>query len=255
MYQDVIATLRKSVVLDQQAEESLWRQIVRHIEPLILDGVLPAGMKLPAVTDLAASLGVSRITVQTSYMEMARRGLILSQKGRGGTIVTGPGQRVASSMTSRLHGFTEEMRAIGREVSTRVVERDVVQDRQVATIMSLPSGTSLLRVKRIRLADGTPMSNELAWYNLREAPFLADADVAQSIYGLLARHGQALAWCEQTIEGVIARDEDRKIFGFSEPAACVLIKRSSFNAKKDMLEYVEGTFRGDAYSFKMTLRP
>jgi len=251
---ETIAILRKNVVLDPRAEEPLWRQIVRGVEGLIVEGVLSAGARMPSERDLAAALGVSRITAQTSYNDLRRRELILTRKGRGGSHVGGANPHVSSSMMRRLHGFTEEMGKLGRKVSSRIVESGVVQDRQITTILGLPSGASVLKVHRIRFADGTPMSNELAWYNLQEAPFLAGADLTQSIYGLLAEKGLALTHCEQTIEAVMARQEDDAIFGFGAPMPCVLIKRRSFNAKNAMLEYVEGTFRGDAYSYRMTLR-
>ena len=47
--------------------------------------------------------------------------------------------------------------------------------------------------------------------------------------------------------------EECAIFGFDAPVPCLLIKRRSYGADGDMLEYVEGLFRGDTYTYKLTL--
>ncbi|MGE4322970.1 MAG: GntR family transcriptional regulator, partial [Sphingobium sp.] len=159
-------------------------QIGRRIEALIRDGSLPEGTTLPSERKLAAMLGVSRITVQHSYNDLRRQKLITSH-GRRGSIVA---RRVTSPL-NRLRGFTDEMTELGRVPSSRIVESRICTNRQIATIFGLGSNTALLRLNRIRYADGMPMSNETAWYNLAEAPMLAEADLSQSVYHLLATHG------------------------------------------------------------------
>lgn len=200
---------------------------------------------------MAEILGVSRITVQHAYNELRHRRLIES-RGRRGSVVQPMRARILTPM-NRLRGFTEEMIDLGRVPSARVVERAVVKDPETAAVMGLPSASPLLRLKRIRYADGVPMSKELAWYNLVRTPFLEDADLSGSVYAVLARQGLALASCDQVIQVVMADQEDDRIFGFLSPTPCMLIKRRSFTTDGVMLEYVEGRFRGDVYTYQVTL--
>ncbi len=44
-----------------------------------------------------------------------------------------------------------------------------------------------------------------------------------------------------------------EIFGFESPVPCLLIKRHSYNRRDVMVEYVEGLFRGDAYTYRLRL--
>lgn len=44
------------------------------------------------------------------------------------------------------------------------------------------------------------------------------------------------------------------MFGFSQPGPCLLLKRRSHSAQNTLVEYVEGTFRGDAYIYRLKLR-
>ena len=47
--------------------------------------------------------------------------------------------------------------------------------------------------------------------------------------------------------------EDMLAFGYTEPMPCLLIKRKTFSVSGQLIEYVEGVFRGDAYAYRMTL--
>ena len=42
-------------------------------------------------------------------------------------------------------------------------------------------------------------------------------------------------------------------FGLAEPVPCLLMKRKTYSAARLMIEYVEGTFRGDVYAYRLSL--
>jgi len=44
------------------------------------------------------------------------------------------------------------------------------------------------------------------------------------------------------------------VFGFEEPGPCLLLKRKTYSDNGQMVEYVEGTFRGDAYTYRVNLK-
>lgn len=238
--------------LRNDTAKPLYQQLEDELMRLIGEGVLPPGTTLPAERQLAERLRISRATVQRSYNALRQRKL-LSAQGRRGSIVQGPGSRLQSGM-DRLKGFTEEMRELGRQPSSRILERAVVKDRLIASIFGEASHASFLKLVRVRAGDGIPMSREVAWYNLDRAPELADADLSGSVYARLASIGHALVRCEQTIEAAAPTEEECAIFGFPQPVPCLLIKRRSYGIEGEMLEYVEGLFRGDSYTYRLTLK-
>ncbi|MGQ9366240.1 GntR family transcriptional regulator [Azospirillum sp. ST 5-10] len=245
-------SLPSRIHLRNDTAKPLYQQLEEQLHALIHSGTLPAGTTLPAERQLAESLGVSRATVQRAYHRLRHRKL-LSAHGRLGFIVQGEGPRLHSGM-DRLKGFTEEMRELGRVPSADVLEKSVVQDRSIASIFGLPSTARLLKLVRVRRGDGVPMSRETAWYHLDAAPGLADADLSRSVYACLdERCGVALTHCAQTVEATAPTPEECAIFGFAEPVPCLLIKRRSYAADRGMIEYVEGLFRGDMYTYHLTL--
>lgn len=245
-------SLVRLLSLRDDTAQPLYQQIEEQLSGLIEDGILPVGTTLPAERQLSKSLGVSRATVQRSYRALHNRKL-LGAHGRLGSIVQHPGSRLYTGM-DRLKGFTEEMRELGREPSSVILEQTAATNRSIASIFSLPSNAAFLKLVRIRSGDGVPLSHEKAWYSLTAAPALLHADLSRSVYAFLdERCGLRLTHCEQTIEAATPTPEECEIFGFSQPEPCLLIKRCSY-AGKQMIEYVEGVFRGDAYTYRLKLK-
>jgi GntR family transcriptional regulator/MocR family aminotransferase len=71
------------ILLDRDSPVPLYQQIWEHIAGLIQEGVLPPKTRLPATRQLAADLGVNRITVSNAYAELEAAGLVYAQTGRG----------------------------------------------------------------------------------------------------------------------------------------------------------------------------
>jgi GntR family transcriptional regulator len=219
---------------------------------LIVDETLAAGTTLPAERQIAEHLNISRATVQRCYNTLRQRKL-LSAHGRLGSIVQGAGSRLHPGM-DRLKGFTEEMRELGREPSSVILERKVDSDRSIASIFGLPSHAQFLKLIRVRSGDGVPMSREVAWYSLSAAPRLNEKDLSQSLYAHLRTEGVPPTHCEQTIEAAAPTPQECALFGFSNPVPCLLIKRRTYTWGNTMVEYVEGLFRGDAYTYRLALK-
>lgn len=237
--------------LDHETARPLYLQLEEQLAKLIESGQLAVGDTLPPERKLAETLGISRSTVQQSYAMLRERQLLAGQ-GRRGSVIQSEAARLRPGL-DRLRGFTEEMREMGRKPSVRVLEHRIVEDRSVASLFGLRSTAKFLRLVRVRLGDDVPLSRESAWYNIEAAPFLADADPNGSIYAQLAANGFPPESCDQTVEATLPNDEEAEIFGFEEPFPCLLIKRKTHLRGGVMIEYVEGTFRGDAYVYRLHL--
>lgn len=72
-----------TITLDRTSRAPLYRQIGEQIKEAIAEGRLPAGAQLPTVRQLAATLGVTRLTVQTAYAELQSGGWLEATVGRG----------------------------------------------------------------------------------------------------------------------------------------------------------------------------
>lgn len=72
------------------APKRLYRQIADQIAQLIASGEFPAGARLPAERELAASLGVSRTSVREAIISLEMSGLVDVRVGTGIFVTTPP---------------------------------------------------------------------------------------------------------------------------------------------------------------------
>ena len=243
----ILAKLR----LDSKTSEPYYQQLKRQIQALVDSGDLPKGSNLPSERGLAEALQVSRTTVKRCYNEL-RHARLLSTHGRGGTQVQAS-QKVYQSV-GKLKDFTEDMHDRGMAASTQWVAHDVVQDRRIASIFGRPSDNSFVKLIRIRLADGQPLAQEVAWYDLALAPSMTDWDTRGSVHTFLQEHcGIDLTVAEQTIEAVLSSEAESKAFHYAAPAPCLMLKRKSFSSDHQLVEYMESTYRGEAYAYRLNL--
>ena len=241
----------KAIALDGQSSEPYFVQLKRQLRDLIERGGLQHGENLPSERILADALRVSRTTVKRAYDELRAEGL-LSTHGRGGTIARGTAQ--VRPTLGKLKGFTQEMRELGMTASSQLQERAVVRDRMIASLFGRPSTAQFLRLVRVRLGDGVAMTRETGWYDLGVAPALSGWDANGSAYEYLREKcGVFLTGADQSVEAVLSSPEEDRVFGFASPQPCLLFKRHTRTAHEQLVEYVEGVFRGDAYVYRLQL--
>lgn len=85
------------LALDRARTQAIYQQIAEQFEQQICAGKLPVGTRLPTIRELAAALGVTRLTAHSAYAELQARGWVESVVGRG-TFVTSaaPARRLAT---------------------------------------------------------------------------------------------------------------------------------------------------------------
>jgi GntR family transcriptional regulator / MocR family aminotransferase len=86
------------LALDFDSQQPVYAQISDHFRRSVLSENLRPGVRLPAVRVLAASLGVSRGTVESAYAELVAEGLVASRQGSGYYVLAhAPGEVCARS--------------------------------------------------------------------------------------------------------------------------------------------------------------
>src|ERR1700759_4750674 len=143
------------MTIDTASAVPLHAQLEQALAGRILAGELRRGSRLPTEDELIASYSVSHTTVRTAVQSLIGRGLVEIRRGKG-TFVTEP---VICQELTALTGFVEDMRALGKKPSARLVDRRLVAASEtVARQLAVQRGASVARIQRVRLADGSPLS-------------------------------------------------------------------------------------------------
>ena len=143
-----------------------YYQVKRQL--LELTAALEAGSPVPPERELARSYGTSRTTVRQALAELVIEGRLLRMQGKG-TFVAKP--KVAQLL--ELASYTEGMRAHGLHPETKILDIGyVTADEQLAALLGIRAGGRALRIHRLRLADGEPMSIDTSHLPARRFPGL-----------------------------------------------------------------------------------
>src|SRR5262249_22295069 len=141
--------------IDPGSAAPLYAQVEAVLASDIAGGTLPADSQLPTENDLIERFGVSRPTVRRAVQNLVSRGLVEIKRGKG-TYVMRP--KMTQELTA-LSGFVEDMQALGRRPTARLLDKQLVAaSKTVAHQLALPAGSHVMRIRRVRLADGEPVS-------------------------------------------------------------------------------------------------
>ncbi len=232
--------------LDKNGFIPLYYQIQRLLMEKIQSGALSEGDLLASEEELARVYQVSRMTARQALHGLKARGYALSQKGRG-TFVTRP---KLEKNIMHLRGFTEDMKQRGMVPSSQLLEQTVVKaSEEIAESLKIEPETAVMKLRRLRLADGTPMALEASHIPLRPFPGLERISFAkQSLYYILREnYGVRVAWADETIEALPATREESELLTIPRRASVLSISRVIITTEQIPIEVACSRYRGDRY--------
>lgn len=211
----------------------------------ITAGELAPGERLGAEREIAQRLAVSRSTVRAALADLERTGAVRRARGRAGGIFVAD-RKIERDLTS-LAGLPAYLRRQGFQSDARVISTATVEaDDDAAVSLGLSTGTLVLEVVRVRLADGKPISLERAIFPAHKFPDLLDRSLSGSLYELLQSHyGLEPGEAEERIEVVAAGAAEAKLLGVSSGAPLVAIARTAWSDDGVAFERSHDLFRGD----------
>ncbi len=102
---------------------SIYEQLCGRITELISSGALEENEKLPAVREVAKSLGINPNTVQKAYAQLEQRGLIYSIPAKG-SYVSG---RTSTSTIIRGQAIAEFEKSVKTALSAGIEKEELLQ--------------------------------------------------------------------------------------------------------------------------------
>jgi GntR family transcriptional regulator len=155
----------------------------------IASGRIPPGSKLPPEPALAEEMGVSRPTLREALRSLEEDGFVTRTSGAGTYATHRP--RLRNNLDVNF-GVTEAIRAAGMEPGTSqsAVHTDGATEEEAASL-DLQRGDPVLRLERVRTADGTAVvfSADVVSATRVTAVELSSMPLDGSVYELLDHRG------------------------------------------------------------------
>lgn len=244
----LIANVREAAGLDMESPTPLYQRLQQSLRQAVDGGVLTAGNAIPGERELAAGLGISRVTVRKAVQGLVIEGL-LTQKQGAGTFVAPRVEQPLSQLTS----FTEDMLARGIHPRTVWLNRSVsLATPQEAMALHLSPGSEVSRLYRIRSADDKPMALEQASLprSILPDPLIVD----ESLYAALDKCNCRPVRALQHIRAQLCDDEHARLLKVKPGSAVLYIERRSFLRDGRAAEFTRSYYRGDSYDFVAELQ-
>ncbi len=234
--------------VDPESPLPLTYQIADQLRRRILEGDLRPGDRLPSESQICAECGVSRMTARAALSQLANEGLVVRRRGKG-TFVAPP-KATFRAFPDSLLSYTEIVARLGLRAGARVREQGVVPaPPAVAHPLRLSPADPVVRIVRLRCADGEPMALETSYYPHARFPDLAELDLTdRSIYQVLEeRYGVVPAYAVDTIELAVAGPYEARELAVQEGIPVVLCSRVAYLDDDTPIETTRTVHRGDRF--------
>ena len=233
--------------LNRESKMPLYYQLYEILRDKIARGEWQPGAMIPPESELIAQYQVSRITVRQVLDLLVKGRLIHRQRGRG-TFVAHP---AIEQMLVRIVSFTDDMRQRGFTPSTVVLASALIPaPQEITTQLEIEPGEELAYLKRLRLADGEPMSIEESHLVHRFCPGVLQGDYASTPLREALERNYGIRWSRatQVIRAVQASRETAQTLAVPLRSALLRIERVSYSQENVPVEFLRMYYRGDQYA-------
>lgn len=158
--------------LDENSSTPLYAQLMASIESAIDEGRFKPGERIPSEEKLIEQYSVSRITVRRAIRELVEAGRLVKRAGKG-TYVSEPQIKAKFTQNNDANSFTSSCAQNGMVAGAHLISLDVVPGMDSEReFFGFGSEGRLLRIVRVRTADGVPIMIEENYFPYEKYRFL-----------------------------------------------------------------------------------
>ena len=172
--------------LDRSSQAPLYQQLAQQLQAAIKRGEVVPGDFISGEIELADQWRVSRPTVRRAIQDLVSSGLVERRRGVGTMVVARDIKR-----SPKLSGLFEDLVLEGRNPTNEVLSYARTKLNETdALAINLPTGSEVVRLQRVRIADGIRLALLTNILPLDIAADISRADLVRTgLYDLLRLKG------------------------------------------------------------------
>jgi DNA-binding GntR family transcriptional regulator len=220
----------------------------------IASGAWPPALKLKAEADLAVEWDVSRGTVRKAIAELAKEGMLVRTHGRGTFVAD---DILEQPLADHMITFSEDLIRKGIPFQTQVLEQKVMQATgRVATALSLPQGTNVFALSRIRYVNDKPLillHNYVVHDRCQDIESL-DFTHHRLFEVLEKNYGLKLARGHRAFQARIAGRDVAELLEITDREPVMHLEQLTYLADGSVVEFSDLWLRGDQFRLSATVK-
>ena len=226
-----------------------YYQLASILRQKIEDGEWQPRSPIPSERQLEVMYNISRTTIREAINNLVQQGYLYREHGRGTFVSPQKLQKGLMELTS----FSEDLVKRGMEPGQiiRSLAR-IVPPPKVLQRLELAPGSTVCRIERIRLGDGTPIGLQTSYLALtpEQEITLEELEANGSLYRILRDKLHIFPTeADETLEVTLATPEEASLLGIATAAPLLLSERVLFSQERRPVEYVKILYRGDRYQY------
>lgn len=233
--------------LSARGGEPLYRQLADALKQAVAASHIKRGAVIPSERVLSQVLGISRVTVRKAIDGLVTDGFLDRRQGAK-TVISSRLEKSLATMTS----FSEDMRSRGLEPGCIWISRDISRPSPAEMMaLGISGSEKVVRLRRLRTADGVPIAIEMATLPARFVP--EPQVIGNSLYEYLETTGALPVRALQRMQAKPGTEEERRLLAAPEDASLLIMERRCFLADGQIVEFTQTKYRGDVYDFVIEL--
>ena len=212
-------------MLDGAAPKPRYEAVKDYVLSRIASGEWAPHARIPSENELGPMLGVSRITVNRAFAELARDGRLHKVPGVGTFVAEG---KPRTGLTS-IESIAEEIRGRGLEWSCAVLALGgAALTEEAADALGLPRGGRVCASTILHMGDRLPIQMEERFIRPGYAPGYAGQDfTVRTTYDFLRAVGEVTEM-EQAVTAILPPAPVARLLEVGPRDPCLVIRRRTF---------------------------
>lgn len=227
-------------------KEPIYVRIHNQIRQDIAANKWHIGQRIPSERDLAQQFQVSRMTIRQAIQTLVDEGILHRKLGSGTYIASRKVQEKMSGTTS----FTDIMLSQGKKPSSKLVSYYLTDPTSSEKEqLQLDSTIKILRMERIRLADGVPICFDITSIPADIIASIGRPEIVRSLYHALEKNGYHLGHAFQTVSAMLASEKVSDLLRIKRGASILRLRQVTMLDNGRPFEYVRAQYAGERFEF------
>ncbi|MBP0446915.1 UTRA domain-containing protein [Roseomonas sp. SSH11] len=228
---------------DGSAPKPRYEAVKDYVLSRIAAGEWAVHARIPSENELGPMLGVSRITVNRAFAELAREGRLRKVPGVGTFVAPLTDASKPRTGLVSIESIAEEIRARGMEWSCEVLDLGMASlTEEAADALGLPRGGRVPSSIVLHKGDALPIQVEERFIRPGYAPGYTEQDYAgRTTYDFLREVGEVTEM-EQAVTAILPPAPVARLLQVGPRDPCLVIRRRTFR-------------RGEATTFSRLTQP
>lgn len=234
----------------------LYQQIKGLILQSLQAGEWRPGELIPSEMELAARFKVSQGTVRKAIDELAAENLVMRRQGKGTFVATHSAQQVQYRFL-KLHPDVGDLEGEGRAQRTILECKRLRAPAEIARLLALRSGDTVVQVRRVLAFSGIPTILEDIWLPGQAFKGLTAEQMASykgPTYAMFeGDFGVRMVRADEKLRAVLPDLAQAELLNVSPQTPLLSVERLAYTYNDIPMELRRGIYRTDTHHYKNAL--